>query len=138
MKLFFIILGLLTFCFEVQAQDYACEKLKSDEKTRQGANEIVVFKERKTFPLIRGTVFGWNNQPVESVFVEVFADKNPNRLIGCKTGSDGKFSFADFKNGNFTIRLSKDGGYKITEIRIKVSSKSKNRKDIIGIIEVGT
>lgn len=139
MKLFFAIFGLLIFCLEIQAQDYNCEKLKTDETTRVGANEMVVFKERKTFRSIRGIiVYGWNNQPAESVFVEVFADKNSKRIVGCKTDSDGKFSFTDLKKGNYTIRLSKNGGYKITEIKIKVSPKSKNTKDIIGGIEIGT
>jgi hypothetical protein len=136
LKIFFAIFGLLIFTFEIQAQDYNCEKLNSDETTRQGYFETVEIREEKSFPFIQG-VAELSEQPAENVFVEVFADKNPNRVAGCRTGISGKFSFPNLKKGSYTIRLSKDGGYKITEIKVKVSPKSKNRKDIIGEILVG-
>jgi hypothetical protein len=136
MKLFFVIVGLLIFSFEVQAQNDNCENLQSGETTRRGYSETVVFKEENGFRAVQG-IAELGGRPAEGVFVEVFADKNPNRVAGCKTGADGRFNFSDLKKGNYTIRLSKDGGFKITEIKIKVSPKSKNRKEIIGVIEVG-
>lgn len=137
MKLFFAICGLLILVLQSQAQDYNCEKLKSDEPTRQGYSALVVFKEEKDFQTIRGIV-ELNGEPFDDVYVEVFAEKDSTkRVTGCKTGSNGKFSFPGLKKGKYRIRLSRDGGYKITEIVVKVSPKSKNRSDLIGILEVG-
>lgn len=128
---------ILLICFgEIDAQDSNCEKLRSDEKTREGYFGIVEFREKQSFQMVRGTV-ELHGEPIDNVFVEIFADKNPIRVDGCKTGADGRFSFPDLKQGKYTIRLSKDGGFQITNIKIKVSAKSKNKKEIIGVLEIG-
>lgn len=126
----------ILFTFGVFAQDYSCEKIKKEETTQKWYFATIEFKEDKSFRIVKG-IAQINEQPLENVFVEVFADKNPNRIDGCKTGANGRFNFPNLKKGNYTLRLSKEGGYQLTQIRIKVSPKSKNRKDIIGILEVG-
>lgn len=123
----------------IVAQSSGCERLKDDETTRQGYSELIVFKEKRTFRSVRGTaVLGFEGQPLENVFVEVFPYKNNKRIIGCRTGDDGKFSFSKLEKGKYRIKLSKDGGFKITEIHIKISPKSKNDEEIMGVVEVGT
>lgn len=136
MKLVFAVLGLLFFTFGAFAQDYSCEKLKSNEITQKSYSAIVVIKEDKTFQVVKG-IAQLNEKPLENVFVEVFTDKNPNRIDGCKTGANGRFSFPNLKKGNYTLRLSKDSGYRLTEIKIKVSPKSKNKNVINGEILLG-
>ena len=136
MKLFIAAFSLLICFCEIHAHDYNCEKLKSDETTRKGYFATIVFKEEKSFQVVQG-IAEFNGEPTENVFVEVFANKNPNRITGCKTGDNGRFSFPNLKKGKYTIRLSKDGGFQITEIKIKISPGNKNKKEIIGVIQVG-
>lgn len=139
MKSILALFVLIFSSFQICAQDSKCEKLTGDETTRQGYSELIVFKEKKTFQAIRGTaVFGFEGDPLENVFVEVFPYKSDKRIAGCRTSSDGKFSFPNLEKGKYRIKLSKDGGFKITEIQIKLSPQSKNVEEIIGVIEVGT
>lgn len=136
MKTTFIIFCLLICFCEIHAQNYGCKKLKTDETTRPGYFSTVEIDEEESFKIFRGVV-ELAGEPTEDVFVEVFTDKNSERIAGCKTGSNGRFSFPNLKNGNYTILLSKDGGFQFTKIRINVSPKSKNKKEIVGVLEIG-
>jgi hypothetical protein len=138
-KIIFIISLIVVCSFEIYAQNSSCEQLKENETTREGYSALIVFKEKKTFKAIRGTtVLGFEGEPLKDVFVEIFPFKSNVRVAGCRTGEDGKFSFTNLKKGKYKIKLSIDGGYKITEIHLKISPKSKNDKEIIGVVEVGT
>ena len=138
-KIIFTVFVLFVCSFEVYAQNSNCEQLKDNETTRQGYSELIVFKQKETFREIRGiTVLGFEGQPLENVFVEVFPYKSDKRIAGCRTNESGKFSFPNLEKGKYKIKLSKDGGFKITEIHVKTSPKSKNDKEIIGVVEVGT
>jgi len=143
MKLFVASLTIL-FCVGLaHSQNGSCVKLTAEETTREGYTATVVSKEKKPFKTLTGkAVFGVNKEPVEDVFVEVFAvvskDKELKRVAGCRTGADGRFYFADLQKGKYILRFSKAGGYKITEITVKVSPKSKRSEEIIGFVEVGT
>ena len=136
MKTIFVVFCLLICFCEIHAQNYGCKKLKREETTRQGYFSTVEMDVEESFKVIRGVV-ELVGEPTEDVFVEVFTDKNSKRIAGCKTGSNGRFSFPKLKEGNYTILLSKDGGFQFTKIKIKVSPKSKNKKEIIGVLEIG-
>jgi hypothetical protein len=102
-----------------------------------------VFTEKKPFKMLRGTaILGATNEPLENVFVEVFvADsktKELQRIAGCRTLADGKFGFNDLAKGTYILRFSKDGGFAITEISIKVSPNSKRDEEITGFVQLGT
>lgn len=138
-KIIFTVFILVVCSFEIYSQNSNCEPLNENETTRQGYSELIVFKEKETFKEIRGTtVLGFEGQPLENVFVEVFPYKSDKRIAGCRTNETGEFSFPSLEKGKYRIKLSKDGGFKITEIHIKISPKSKNNKEIIGVVEVGT
>ena len=133
----FTVLVSIACSFGIYAQSSICEQLNDNETTRQGYSELIVFKEKNTFQVIRGiSVLG--GQPLENVFVEIFPYKSDKRIAGCRTSENGKFSFQNLNKGKYKIKLSKDGGFKTTEIHIKISPKSKNNTEIIGVVEVGT
>lgn len=119
-----------------------CVRLGSDEATREGYSETIVFNEKETRGIVTGTVvFNLGNRPVEDVFVEAFLlnkdAKAWNRVAGCRTDDTGKFAFIDLPKGKYKIVLSKDGGWKITEILVKVDPKSGNKAPIVASVEVG-
>ncbi len=143
MKILAAIFAITFFFCTVRAQDCSCVKLKDEETTRQGFSELIVFKEKKAFQILRGTaVLGFEGEPLEDVFVEVFAynskEEKYKRVAGCRTSANGKFCFSNLAKGKYTMRFSKDGGFKITEVLVKVSPKSKRTDEITGVVEIGT
>ena len=136
MKLGFTILGLLIFTFGAFAQGNNCTKLRSDQKTQPWYFETVTFEPKESYYSIHGTV-KLSDKPVEDVFVEVFDASGKKRVDGCVTATNGRFSFPNLKSGRYLIRLSKSGGYELTEIKVQVSRRSRNKKSLYAIIEVG-
>ena len=128
--------------FQCQGNAQVCEKLTPNDTTRKGYFERVILNEKKILKTIDGrAVLGSGGQPLQGVFVEIFAfDAKTNeekRVDGCRTDSSGKFSFLGIPKGKYTVRLSKDGGYEITDILIRVDPKKGVSKEIVGIVELG-
>ncbi len=143
MKLLIAILAILSCGPLIGAQDCSCVKLNADEITRQGYSATYVSIEKKPFKILRGTaILGVTKEPLENVFVEVFIADSKNsalkRVAGCRTSADGKFCFTDLAKGKYILRLSKDGGFAITEIIVKVSPKNGRDKEITGYVMLGT
>ena len=144
MKLIVAILAILFCSCLSRAQNYECVELKVDEGTRQGYSATIVYIQKKTYKFLRGTAVldAESKEPVAEVFVEVFAvdrkTKELKRVAGCRTGENGRFGFTDLAEGKYVLRFSKDGGFAITEIRVKVSPKSKRSEDIEGIVHLGS
>ena len=140
MKILSVLFGFF-FCLSiVHAQ--GCTPLRQDELTRKGYSETVVFKEKHPRSTVSGTaVFNSGTEPVDEVFVEAFlfdkARREYKRVAGCRTSENGKFEFANLPRGAYKIVLSKDGGYKISEILLKVDPKSRNKSPIFASVEVG-
>lgn len=135
----------LFFICSVFGQNTDCVKLLPEEGTRQGYSATISYKEDKAYRNIQGkSLLAGTQEPLENVFVEVFIKeakggvKQLRRVAGCRTSSNGKFSFPEFAKGKYLLRLSKDGGFAITEISVKVSPKSKRDLEIEGIVQLGT
>ncbi len=138
-KILFTFCVLLVCSFGTYAQDFNCERLKENETTRQGYSETVIYKLKEKFQTIRGTtVLSSVNEPLDGVFVELFSGISDKRIFGCRTDVTGKFNFPNIPNGKYTLRLSKDGGFAISEIQFKVSTKSKNKNELVGFVHLGT
>ena len=142
MKSFFVLLLLSILICTARAQNYGCVKLRDEEITRQGYSGIVDYKEKKSFNILQGITFlnGYEENLLADVFVEVFT-YNPKgeskRVAGCRTDISGRFSFPNIPKGDYKIRLSKEGGFMITEILVKISPKNKSKEKIKGIIHLG-
>ena len=143
MKLPIAILTALLCMRLTGAQDCGCVKLNADETTRQGYSEISLYIEEKPFKILHGTaILNATKEALENVFVEVFiaaSDNSPlKRVTGCRTSTDGKFCFTGLAKGKYILRFSKDGGFAITDIVVKVSPKSGRRREITGVVHLGT
>ena len=133
---------LLSFFCLTAMQIVGCENLKDDETTRQGYSATMDIKEKGSRKIIQGTaILEGQDDPLENVFVEVFAydssQKELKRVAGCRTNANGKFIFSNLPKGKYIVRLSKDGGYMITEVTVKVSPKSKLTKEISAGVRLG-
>ena len=103
-----------------------CTSLKSGELTRRGYFERAVFEEKLPFKKIQGTaLLGNSREPAEDAFVEIFKEKREFRIAGCRTGSDGRFAISNLPTGKYVLRLSKDGGFEITDIRFRIAASAK-------------
>lgn len=134
-----IFLPLLTVA--AVSQDHGCTALTPDQTTRKGYFATIVFEEKKTRRDVQGVVTLGDDGPQENAFVEVFFQdrkgKELRRVAGCRTDATGRFKFTRLGKGYYTIRLSKDGGYQITEIYVKVSPSATNSQPIKAVLEVG-
>ncbi len=138
-----VALGVTSATLSAQ-QPAVCIPLRDDEKTPETYSATLWFKERKTRSFIHGVVRyeSSNGDPQEDVFVEVFDQRPANsedrkRVAGCRTEATGRFEFTGLGKGDYLVRLSKAGGYQLTEILVSVSPRSKNRSPINAFIEVG-
>ena len=117
-----------------------CQCKTSLEDTRQGANENVIFVERKKRHRLEGVVRNGGGDILPDVLVEVFDEpdyllleypeselrkKKQKRLRGCVVGADGKFCFRDLPAGKYELRFSKDGGWNHTHVYVIVALPGK-------------
>ena len=129
-----------------------CAAPDRGEKTHQGGNEIVTFKESRTYRLVRGTVHDVNGEPVGGVLVEVFDHPDwiildylssrveQHRIAACKTGPDGSFCLKNISSGRYELRASKDTAWNPSHVYIVLSPRGR-RGDRTGIkvqLTVGT
>lgn len=138
-----VALGVASITLSAQ-QPAVCVPLRDDETTRESYSATVWSKERKTRSFIHGVVRfqSSDGDPLEDVFVEVFDQRPANskdrkRVAACRTDASGRFEFTGLGKGDYLVRLSKAGGYQLTEISVSVSPRSKNRSPINAFIEVG-
>lgn len=138
-----VALGVTSATLSAQ-QSAVCIPLRDDEKTRETYFATLWFEERRTRSFIHGVVRfqSSDGDPQEDVFVEVFDQRPANsedrkRVAACRTDASGRFEFTGLGKGDYLVRLSKAGGYQLTEIRVSVSPRSKNRSPINAFIEVG-
>ncbi|MGQ0542745.1 MAG: carboxypeptidase-like regulatory domain-containing protein [Blastocatellia bacterium] len=127
---------------EVSSQtSTGCVLLNENEKTRTGYFATIVLKEKKTLRSIHGVArVGFEGEPTEGVFIEVFEQKRtgvPRRVAGCRTAANGKFGFNGLPKGRYLLRLSKNGGFQITDIELSLDPRSKNTKETIAFLQVG-
>lgn len=128
----------------VQAQtSIECVPLKEDEKTRVGYFATIGLVEKKTLKSIHGIarLGGPQGQPLDDVFVEVFERRKttgePRRVAGCRTNENGRFEFRGIQKGKYLVRLSKEGGFQITDIELSLSPGSTRTNEIVAFLEVG-
>lgn len=107
------------------------------ETTHQGGNEILTFRERRTYKLVRGVVHDVNNEPLADVLVEVFdhpewialnypaSRVKQHRIAACKTGSDGNFCFENLAAGRYELRASKEISWNPSHVYIVVNPRGR-------------
>jgi hypothetical protein len=107
-----------------------------------GANMIVIQRER-TVKQVRGRVVFWSSdQPVEEAIVELFPVRKSERDLdvdrianskerdaACMTGPDGRFCFAGLAPGSYVLRAgAKYSGFNYAHIKLNVvHGKVKHR-----------
>jgi len=139
-KTFLFFTCFFVFVSSVWGQD--CVPFRENETSREGFSATIVYNEKKSRRHLKGrVVLQDGDKPQRDVFVEIFPigerSKEKPRAAGCRTGETGEFEFTDLPKGKYKIRLSKDGGYRITEIGVKVDPASKSSKPIYASIEPG-
>lgn len=146
----FVLAFLLSFSGNLPAKNHCgCVKATPEEKTRPGANEVIAVIERTPYKQIRGVVFEPGEVTMPEAFVEVFthpehllpdylerekAQAKQRRIAACKTPATGEFCFPTLPAGKYELRVSKEGGWKITCFYLVVAPQ--NRKASKAQIEV--
>lgn len=140
--------GLILFAVCLVASMHAgkcdCRAVASNETTRVGGNEWVVYREPGVKRRIQGVVSMPLKELHEDLLVELF-DKpdyllcewkpdNPDRcttrppddqrrLAACRTGKDGKFCFDNLPAGTYELRISKSQEWSPTHVYVVVDPK---------------
>jgi protocatechuate 3,4-dioxygenase beta subunit len=129
--------------------DCTCHKPEKGDKTRRGANIMVVVPMEKSFRELRGTVQMPDGRVLENALVEIFdnADyllqsgplKQPHqtRLAKCVTGSDGKFCFRHLPSGTYELRSSIDTGWNVTHVHVTVDKRSGASEEFTVVMSLG-
>ena len=133
MKLAISLFVILFFICSAVSQTLSCAPLTETETTREGYFAKVVFSEKKPFRTLSGVVkIESGNEVASDVYVEIFSSSKgtENRIAGCRTGNDGKFVFSSIPDGVYTMRLSKDGGFQITDYYLRVLKGARSRSPI--------
>jgi hypothetical protein len=129
-----------------------CSAPGPGETTHQGGNEIVTFKETRTYKSVRGVLRDVNGEPLAGVLVEVFDHPEwiisnypasrvaQQRIAACKTGPDGTFCFQNIPSGKYELRASKDAAWNPSHVYILVNRRSRrsSRAGINVRLTVGT
>lgn len=129
-----------------------CTAPAPGETTHQGGNEIVTFRERRTYKSVHGVVRDVNDEPLADVLVEVFdhpewialnypaSRVEQRRVAACKTGADGSFCFENIASGRYELRASKDAAWNPSHVYIVVNPRSRKgvRAGIRVQLRVGT
>lgn len=143
-----VIAGLMIFAVflvnPTRAKKCDCRAAASNETTRAGGNEWIVYKELGVHRRIEGIVRMPLPELQEEILVEVFDNpdyllcewkpENPNRcmmtpsgdqrrLAACRTGKDGKFCFESIPAGSYELRVSKDQGWSPTHVYLVIDPK---------------
>jgi hypothetical protein len=131
--------------------DCKCHHPEKNDTTRQGANQFVIYVEKKPYRGLEGTVQMYDDRTIENALVEVFdhpdylLDENSlgnhpdqKRLAACRTAADGKFCFRTLPSGKYELRSSLDGGWNITHIYVVVDKKAGQTKKIEVVMSLGT
>jgi Carboxypeptidase regulatory-like domain len=130
--------------------DCACHKPEKGDKTRLGANMMIVVPMEKTYRELRGTVQMSDGRALENALVEILdnADyllrsgplKQPRqtRLAKCVTGPDGKFCFRHLPSGTYELRSSIDTGWNVTHVRVTVNKRFGAPEEFAVVMTLGT
>ena len=117
--------------------DCTCHRPEKGEKTRRGANLVIIETEEGARRRLEGTVFGIDDHPFENVLVEIFnhpehVSENAGsmverhkqkRLAVCRTAADGKFCFRGLPSGKYELRASLNDGWNITHLYVTVDTE---------------
>ena len=152
-----IVVGLLGLAVSITVIGSAakCKCQSTNESTRDGANEWVVYQEPVIHKRVEGVVVEPAGVPQQDALVEIFDQpdylmcewraNNPNgcspnppanqrRLGVCKTAKDGKFCFDNIPTGKYELRISKDRSWTITHVYLVIdpndSNSSKSRINV--------
>ena len=128
----------------ISVKKCGCRAAASNETTRVGGNEWVVYKEPGVHQRVKGVVRMPLPELQEDLLVEVF-DKpdyllcewkpnNPNRctmtpsddqrrLAACRTGKDGEFCFDNIPAGSYELRVSKSQEWSPTHVYLVIDPK---------------
>ena len=146
MKILFTLLLLFGSSGFFAAQNSTCSPPKDTETTHWVGNLEIVNIEKKPFRQIRGVVITQLGEPLENALVEIFSnpeyllvkepiDKRGNskqkRIMACRTGKDGKFSFPDLPAGKYELRSSSEDsatGWNVTQTYVVVKPSGKKKE----------
>jgi len=132
--------------------DCKCHKPEKGDKTRRGANMLVIRKPEGQFRELVGIVgMQFADRPMEGALVEIF-DKpdyllsgkqwedrpQQKRLRACVTSADGKFCFRGLPSGKYEIRVSKELGWNITHVYVELDQKHGKNEPIEASLSLGT
>jgi len=112
------------------------------EKYGYGGHETIIIQEPKVHRRLAGTVVDASSATLKGAIVEVFTTGEKDgrkRVAACIVGESGQFCFPQFKQGTYTLSVSAQG-FKVTEITLKLNSKSRaaTNEEMIVYLPVGT
>jgi protocatechuate 3,4-dioxygenase beta subunit len=129
--------------------DCACRKPERGDRTRPGANMIIVVPMKKNYRELRGTVQMSDGRLLENALVEIFDNANyllqsgplkqprQTRLAECVTGPDGKFCFRHLPSGTYELRSSIDAGWNVTHVHVTVNKPSGASEEFAVVMTLG-
>jgi len=143
MKLVSATLLLCFLSYPLASQQCKCHAPEAGATTRKGYFEEISVELKTRYERLAGVV-SLSDRPVEDVLVELFAyirnsSAKRARMAACVTGTDGRYCFSRVPRGEYELRASKDGGFEITHVYVRVDPKNRRSSNAeLGIsIEVG-
>lgn len=147
-KLLFLFITSICFLNTAEGEiNCPCTKASTNEITRPGANEVIALQLSSPYRVVHGTVTASFTDPLENVLVEVFADGQSHtgenqgkRIAACLTNKTGQYCFNKLSKGRYKILFSLVGGWKHSEVYIKIdpSNKKASVKELDVPMQVGT
>lgn len=153
---FLCVLLLLSMPDALVLGDCRCNPPEKDETTHWVGNQVIIFVEKNSYKILRGTVSVFaNEKPLGGALVEVFTDPEyllstdsysrgtpeQRRVAACRTRVDGKFCFLGLASGKYELRVSSDDsrtGWNTTQVYVVVDRKKGKRKDLRVEMKLGT
>ena len=135
MKLIAVILLLVSSANSLNSQECKCRSPEAGTRTHTGYGETVLVKTKGAYKKLAGVVsLDPSDAPVEGVLVELFRESKQTSsdrtsLSACVTGPDGGYCFANVSKGRYELRVSKDGGFKITHVEVLVDPSDHRASD---------
>jgi len=129
-------------------KDCSCSPATTTEATHWVGNLQMVFRERKPYRQLRGTIVRPDGKPLPRALVEVFTNPEylfdervlskrdapkQRRVAACVTGADGEFCFSGLPAGRYEIRSSSEDtrtGWNVSQVYVILNPKSRRKQPL--------